>query len=41
LAETYSAKQPDEARKLYQQIQKENPTSPAAEMAASQLSALK
>ena len=41
LAEAYSAKQPDEARKLYQQIQKENPTSPAAEMAASQLSALK
>jgi tetratricopeptide (TPR) repeat protein len=41
LAEAYSAKQPEEARKLYQQIQKDNPTSPAAEMAASQLSGLK
>ena len=41
LAETYSTRQPDEARKLYQQVQKENPTSPASEMAASRLSALK
>jgi tetratricopeptide (TPR) repeat protein len=41
LAETYSAKQPDEARKLYQQIQKDNPTSPAAEMAATRLQAMK
>ncbi|HET7748523.1 MAG TPA: tetratricopeptide repeat protein [Terriglobales bacterium] len=41
LAEAYSAKQPDEARKVYQQIQKDNPTSPAAEMAATRLSALK
>jgi predicted negative regulator of RcsB-dependent stress response len=41
LAEAYSAKQPAEARKLYQQIQKEDPASPAAEMAASGLSALK
>jgi tetratricopeptide (TPR) repeat protein len=41
LAEAYSAKQPDEARKLYQQIQKDNPTSPAAEMAATRLEALK
>lgn len=41
LAEAYSVKQPDEARKLYQQIQKDNPTSPAAEMAASRLSTLK
>ena len=41
LAEAYSAKQPDEARKLYQQIQKDNPTSPAAEMAATRLGTLK
>jgi tetratricopeptide (TPR) repeat protein len=41
LAEAYSAKQPDEARKLYQQIQKDNPTSPAAEMAATRLQAMK
>lgn len=41
LAETYSSKQPDEARKLYQQIQKDNPTSPAAEMAATRLQAMK
>ena len=41
LADAYSAKQPDEARKLYQQIQKDNPTSPAAEMAATRLSTLK
>jgi predicted negative regulator of RcsB-dependent stress response len=41
LAEAYTAKKPDEARKLYQQIQKDNPTSPAAEMAASRLDALK
>ncbi|HEV2115861.1 MAG TPA: tetratricopeptide repeat protein [Terriglobales bacterium] len=41
LAEAYTAKKPDEARKLYQQIQKDNPTSPAAEMAAARLDALK
>ena len=41
LAEAYSAKQPDQARKVYQQIEKDNPTSPAAEMAAARLSALK
>jgi predicted negative regulator of RcsB-dependent stress response len=41
LADAYSAKQPDEARKLYQQIQKDNPTSPAAEMAATRLQAMK
>jgi tetratricopeptide (TPR) repeat protein len=41
LAEAYSGKQPDEARKLYQQIQKDNPTSPAAEVAATRLNALK
>jgi predicted negative regulator of RcsB-dependent stress response len=41
LAEAYSSKQPEEARKLYQQIQKDNPTSPAAEVAATRLNALK
>jgi predicted negative regulator of RcsB-dependent stress response len=41
LAETYSAKQPDEARRIYQQIQKDNPSSAAAELASSRLSALK
>lgn len=41
LAEAYTAKQPDEARRVYQQIQKDNPTSPAAEMAATRLNALK
>ncbi len=41
LAEAYAGKQPDEARRLYQQIQKDDPTSPAAEIASTRLSALK
>ncbi|HLK34236.1 MAG TPA: tetratricopeptide repeat protein [Terriglobales bacterium] len=41
LADLYSAKQPAEARKLLQQIQKDNPTSPASQMAATRLSTLK
>jgi predicted negative regulator of RcsB-dependent stress response len=41
LADLYSSKQPQEAKKLYEQIAKENPTSPAAQMANSHLSELK
>ena len=41
LAATYAGKQPAEARKLYEQIRKDNPTSAAAEIASNRLSALK
>lgn len=37
LADLYAAKQPDEARRLYQQIQKDDPKSAAAELAAQRL----
>ena len=37
LAALYQQKQPEEATKLYQQIQKENPASPAAQAAAGKL----
>ena len=33
LAGLYEAKQPDEAKKMYQAIAKENPQSPAAQIA--------
>ncbi len=41
LASLYQQKQPEEAAKLYQQIQKDNPNSPAAQAAASRLASLK
>jgi TolA-binding protein len=42
LASLYEeVRQPDEARKLYQQMAKENPSSPAAQMATQRLQALK
>jgi predicted negative regulator of RcsB-dependent stress response len=41
LADLYSAKQPSEAKRLYEQIAKENPTSPAAQMANSHMADLK
>jgi tetratricopeptide (TPR) repeat protein len=41
LAALYEAKQPQEAKVIYQQIQKEDPKGPAAEIAASKLSTLK
>lgn len=41
LAETYEASDPKEAATLYQQIQKENPNSMAAQIAASKLAANK
>ena len=41
LADLYSAKQPAEAKKMYQQIQKEDPQGPAAEIAANKLQELK
>ena len=41
LAEVYSGKQPAEAKKMYQQIEKDNPTGPAAEIANTRLSQLK
>lgn len=41
LAEIYSAKQPDEAKKLYAQISKDNPKSAAKELADAKLAALK
>ncbi len=41
LAETYEAdSQPQEARQIYQQVQKENPTSDAAQLAQQKLQAL-
>jgi tetratricopeptide (TPR) repeat protein len=41
LASVYEQKQPQDARNLYQQVQKENPDSPAAQMAANRLSEMK
>ncbi len=41
LASLYQQKQPDEAAKLYTQIQKEDPSSPAAQIAATRLASLK
>jgi predicted negative regulator of RcsB-dependent stress response len=41
LASVYEQKQPQDARNLYQQVQKENPNSPAAQMAAGRLSEMK
>jgi len=41
LASLYESKQPQDARNLYQEIQKESPDSPAAQMAAARLSELK
>jgi len=41
LAEVYSAKQPDEAKKLYAQIQKDNAKSVAGEIAGQRLSSMK
>jgi predicted negative regulator of RcsB-dependent stress response len=41
LASVYEAKQPQDARNLYVQVQKENPDSPAAQIASTRLSDLK
>jgi tetratricopeptide (TPR) repeat protein len=41
LAEVYEAKQPQDARNLYQQVQREDPQGPAAQIAANRLSGLK
>ncbi|MGZ4834045.1 MAG: tetratricopeptide repeat protein [Terriglobales bacterium] len=41
LASVYEGKQPQDARNLYQQVQKENPDSPAAQIAATRLAELK
>jgi len=41
LASLYQQKQPDEAAKIYTQIQKEDPSSPAAQTAATRLASLK
>ena len=41
LASVYEAKQPQDARTLYQQVQKENPDSPAGQLASTRLSELK
>ena len=41
LASVYEQKQPQDARNLYQQVQKENPDSPAGQLAANRLSELK
>jgi len=41
LASLYQQKEPEEAAKLYQQIQKDNPNSPAAQAAATRLAGLK
>jgi predicted negative regulator of RcsB-dependent stress response len=41
LAETYEQKQPDEARKIYEQIAKEDPKGSAGEMATAKRQALK
>ncbi len=41
LAGLYEAKQPQEARKLYEQVQKENAQSPAAQIAGDRLAELK
>ena len=41
LASVYEQKQPQDARNLYQQVQKENPDTAAGQMAASRLSEMK
>jgi predicted negative regulator of RcsB-dependent stress response len=41
MAQAYEAKQPQQARQIYLDIQKEDPTGPAAQMAMSKLAALK
>jgi tetratricopeptide (TPR) repeat protein len=41
LADVYAAKQPQEAKKLYEQIAKENPTGPAAQLANTRIGELK
>ena len=41
LASVYESKQPQDARNLYQQVQKDNPDSPAAQMANERLAQLK
>jgi hypothetical protein len=41
LAELYSVKQPDEAKKLYAQIQKDNPKSAVGEIAGQRLTSMK
>ena len=41
LASVYESKQPQDARTLYQQVQKENPDSPAAQIASARLAELK
>lgn len=41
LAAVYESKQPQDARSIYQQVQKENPDSPAAQIAASKLGEMK
>ncbi|MBZ5630200.1 MAG: tetratricopeptide repeat protein [Acidobacteriia bacterium] len=41
LASVYESKQPQDARTLYQQVQKENPDSPAAQIASARLADLK
>ena len=41
LASLYQQKQPQEASKIYQQIQKDDPASPAAQTASSRLSSMK
>jgi len=41
LASLYQQKQPEEAAKIYQQIQKDDPNSPAAQTAANRLASLK
>jgi predicted negative regulator of RcsB-dependent stress response len=41
LAELYSAKQPDEAKKIYAQIQKDNPKAMVGEVAGQRLSSMK
>ncbi len=41
LAAVYAAKQPQDARTLYQQVQKENPDSPAAQIASAKLAELR
>ena len=41
LASVYEAKQPQDARNLYQQVQKENPDGPAGQIAAGRLGEMK
>jgi hypothetical protein len=41
MAALYKSKQPAEAKKIYEQIRKDNPAGPAAEMASAQLQDMK